>query len=63
VSTKNKENDQSDEDRKAAEESSHQSKDDSEKEGRSSSDKEKLPEPPGNLRRRAEWFQKRHGRG
>jgi hypothetical protein len=63
VPNKNKENDQSNKDRKAAEESSRQSKDDSEKEGRSSSDKEKLPEPPGNLRRRAEWFQKRHGRG
>jgi hypothetical protein len=25
--------------------------------------KPKVGEPPGNLRRRAEWFQKRHGRG
>jgi hypothetical protein len=24
------------------------------------SEKKKLPEPPGNLRRRAEWFKKRH---
>jgi hypothetical protein len=23
-------------------------------------EKKKLPEPPGNLRRRAEWFKKRH---
>ena len=23
-------------------------------------EKRKLPEPPGNLRRRAEWFKKRH---
>lgn len=51
-----------DDDGKATDESSPRSKDDSEEKNQSTSEHGKDPEPPGNLRRRGEWFQKRHGR-
>jgi hypothetical protein len=56
------------EDRNAASETDGKSrradKDDSDgDEGQLTPVTPKVGEPPGNLRRRAEWFQKRHGRG
>jgi hypothetical protein len=58
--------DRGSEDRNAASETDGKSrradKDDSD-EGELTPVKPKTGEPPGNLRRRAEWFQKRHGRG
>lgn len=68
VDTDKNEKERGNEDRKAAPETDKKSgrpdKDDSGKdEGELTAITPKTGEPPGNLRRRAEWFQKRHGRG
>ena len=68
VDTDKNEKDRGTEERNAASETDKKSgrtdEDDSGKdEGELTPVRPKVGEPAGNLRRRAEWFQKRHGRG
>lgn len=56
----NKDADEDDKDRKTERGEREEKSKEQQSTSEEDREKRKLPEPPGNLRRRAEWFKKRH---